>query len=112
MPLIKIRTSPLIIKDEKKLLKNFSEEMARLSGKSESYIMVILEAQAPMIFVGTDEPCCFIEVKSIGALKPNDMTKCFCDIISKFTEIPKNRIYVAFEDVNASLWGFNGSTFG
>ena len=40
------------------------------------------------------------------------MTKAFCDLISKRTGIPSNRIYIGFDDVKATAWGWNGKTFG
>ena len=54
----------------------------------------------------------YVEIKSIGALKPPAMTEAFCDLIEQHTGIAGDRIYVAFEDVNASQWGWNGNTFG
>ena len=53
-----------------------------------------------------------VEIKSIGALKPPAMTSAFCELSELRTGIPASRIYVAFEDVNASSWGWNGNTFG
>ena len=60
----------------------------------------------------SSEPCAYVEIKSIGALKPPAMTSAFCELIESRTGIPASRIYVAFEDVNASSWGWNGNTFG
>ena len=70
------------------------------------------ETGVPMTFAGSPEPCAYVEVKSIGALRPPAMTAAFCDLISARTGIAANRIYIGFEDVPASCWGWNGSTFG
>lgn len=35
-----------------------------------------------------------------------------CELIQSRTGIPANRIYIGFDDVQASCWGWNGSTFG
>ena len=74
--------------------------------------MTLLETDVPMTFAGNSEPCACVESKSIGALKPPAMTSAFCELIESRTGIPSNRIYVVFEDVKASSWGWNGNTFG
>ncbi len=112
MPLINVRISSSDVAKPNELLKDLSKELAILTGKPEKYVMCLLETNVPMRFNGTEEPCCYVEVKSIGALKPSEMTKSFCNLIESKTGIPSNRIYIGFEDVEASFWGFNGQTFG
>ena len=86
--------------------------IADLTGKPENYVMTMIQRDTKMTFAGSDEPCCFITVKSIGALTPPSMSKSLCDLIASKTNIKANRIYLEFFDVKASNWGFNGSTFG
>ncbi len=86
--------------------------VAELTGKPESYVMTMIQRDAKMTFAGSDEPCCFIKVKSIGSLTPSLMSKSLCELISSKTNILGHRIYIEFIDVKASNWGFNGSTFG
>ena len=111
MPLINVRTSLEEISNSDGLLKQLSAEMANLTGKPEKYVMTLLQTNLPMTFSGSNEPSCYIEIKSIGSLKPELMSQSFCKIISSMTKIPSNRIYIGFEDVQANKWGFNGSTF-
>ena len=112
MPLINVRTSLPALKDGSALLQELSSELANQTGKPEAYVMTLLETGVPMTFAGSCDPCAYVEVKSIGALKPSAMTKAFCDLISKRTGIPSNRIYIGFDDVKATAWGWNGKTFG
>ena len=112
MPLINVRTSLPEVADSAALLKELSAALAQQTGKPESYVMTLLETAVPMTFAGSCDPCAYVEVKSIGALKPSAMTKAFCDLISKRTGIPSNRIYIGFDDVKATAWGWNGKTFG
>ena len=112
MPLINVRTSLPELADAAGLLKELSAALAQQTGKPESYVMTLLETAVPMTFAGSSDPCAYVEIKSIGALKPPAMTAAFCDLIEARTGIQANRIYVAFEDVKASSWGWNGSTFG
>ena len=112
MPLINVRTSLPEVADSAALLKELSAALAQQTGKPEAYVMTLLETAVPMTFAGSSAPCAYVEIKSIGALKPPAMTSAFCELIESRTGVPASRIYVAFEDVNASSWGWNGNTFG
>tara|TARA_B100000214_G_C23831984_1_gene564604 strand:+ start:364 stop:705 length:342 start_codon:yes stop_codon:yes gene_type:complete len=113
MPLIQINTSSKSDVNNKDLLqKNISKMVADLTGKPENFVMTMLQLDTRMTFAGSDEPCCFVKVKSIGSLMPKSMSKSLCELIESLTNIKKNRIYIEFIDVKASNWGFNGSTFG
>ena len=111
MPLISVKTSAAS-SNGAALLTDLSSTLASLLGKPERYVMTLLEVGVPMTFAGSSEPCAYVEIKSIGALRPPAMTAAFCDLIEARTGIPAQRVYVAFEDVKASNWGWNGSTFG
>ena len=112
MPLINVRTSLPEVADAAGLLQELSAALAQQTGKPESYVMTLLETAVPMTFAGSTDPSVYVEIKSIGALKPPAMTAAFCALISERTGIPANRIYIGFDDVKASAWGWNGNTFG
>ena len=112
MPLINVRTSLPAVADADALLQELSSTLAQQTGKPEAYVMTLLEAGVPMTFAGSTEPCAYVEIKSIGALKPPAMSAAFCMLISERTGIPSNRIYIGFDDVKANAWGWNGNTFG
>ncbi|OZH54343.1 macrophage migration inhibitory factor family protein [Hydrocoleum sp. CS-953] len=118
MPLIKVKTS--VSKPEKDqidtLLKSLSSGMAKHFSKSESYVMTIFESDIPMTFGGnSNEPVCYMEIKSIGSMNPNQtkaISQDFCQQINQVLGIPTNRIYIEFSDAKGSMWGWNSSTFG
>tara|TARA_B100000214_G_scaffold349992_1_gene303313 strand:+ start:353 stop:691 length:339 start_codon:yes stop_codon:yes gene_type:complete len=112
MPFIQINTSSKSVLDKNLLQREISKKIAKLTGKPENYVMTMIESDSQMTFAGSDEPCCFIKLKSIGSLEPSSMSKSLCELISSNTNIEVNRIYIEFIDVKASNWGFNGSTFG
>ena len=112
MPLIHVRVSSEQVANADGLLKELSAELARSTGKPEKYVMSLLQSNVPMTFGGTEKPCCYVEIKSIGALQPERMTQTFCELIESRTGIPANRIYIGFEDIPPRQWGFNGQTFG
>ena len=112
MPLIKVQTSLPNSKNHKEILEVLSNELSQLTGKSENYVMTILETNVAMSFGGSDDPSCYVEIKSIGSIKQDKMSESFCRLISNKLDIPPNRIYISFEDVDGQNWGFNGRTFG
>ena len=112
MPFIQINTSSKSVLNNDLLLKEISKKVAELTGKPENYVMTLIQNNSQMTFAGSDEPCCFIKLKSIGSLNPSAMSKSLCELIESKTNIKPNRIYLEFIDVKAENWGFNGSTFG
>ena len=113
MPFIQINTSSKSVVESDDLLQNdISKAIADLTGKPEKYVMTMIQRDTNMRFSGSDEPCCFIKVKSIGSLNPSSMSKSLCELIASKTNINTNRIYIEFINVKASNWGYDSSTFG
>ncbi len=112
MPLINVKTNLADVQAADALLKKLSTALAIATGKPESYVMTLLESDVPMTFAGSDKPCAYVEIKSIGALTPPAMSDQFCELIRVALGISKDRIYISFHDVSASDWGWNGRTFG
>ncbi len=112
MPLIHLSTSISHVPNSKKLLKNLSKKISALTKKPEQYVMAILNPDIAMSFAGSDEPCCYVEVKSIGSLLPKEMTPVLCDLIESEIGVSTERIYINYVDIEGQNWGFNRSTFG
>lgn len=117
MPLIKVQTS--VASPEKAAiesrLKSLSAKLAKHTGKPESYVMTAFEPETPMTFAGTTEPVCYIEIKSVGTMKPEQtqtMSQDFCQEINQVLGVAKNRIYIEFADAKGAMWGWNSTTFG
>ncbi len=111
MPLISISTSENVI-DKDKLLKNTSKLLSDLTNKSENFVMVKLIESLPMYFASSHKPCCYVEINSIGSLNPSKMSKIICEFLSLEIGIQKDRIYIKFQDIDPSMWAWNGKTFG
>ena len=111
MPLINISTSK-IIQNKKKLLKGSSKLLSKLTNKPEKFVMVILNDSSPMYFSENENSCCFVEIKSIGSLEPQIFAESISEYLSIELEIPIERIYINFQDVQSSMWAWNGKTFG
>ena len=110
MPYINISTSAKI-EDKSKLLEEISILVSSLTNKSKKFVMAKLDYN-PEMFFGDESPCCFLEVKSIGSLNPSEMAKPISEFVYEKMGIPIDKIYISFEDVPASMWAWNGKTFG
>ena len=110
MPYINLSTSAKV-NDKDKLLEEISTLISSLTKKSRRFVMAKIDDNCQMYF---DEvtPTCFLEIKSIGSLNPSEMAKPISDFIYEKIGIPIDKIYISFQDVPASLWAWNGRTFG
>jgi len=110
MPYINVSTSAKI-GDKKKLLEEISTLVSSLTNKSKKFVMAKLDDNLEIYF-DDESPCCFLEIKSIGSLNPSEMAKPISDFVYKKMGIPTDKIYISFEDIPASMWAWNGKTFG
>ena len=110
MPFINVSTSAKI-EDKKKLLEEISILISSLTNKSKKFVMAKLDDNSEMYF-DDERHCCFLEIKSIGSLNPSEMAKPISNFVYENIGIPIDRIYISFEDVPASMWAWNGRTFG
>ena len=110
MPYINVSTS-LKVDDKKELLEEFSILISSLTNKSKRFVMAKVDDNCEMYF-NDDTPSCFLEIKSIGSLNPSEMAKPISDFVYEKMGIPIDKIYISFIDVPASMWAWNGRTFG
>ena len=110
MPFINISTSAKI-KDKTKLLDEIIILISSLTNKSKRFVMAKIEDDSEMYF-DNEGTCCFVEIKSIGSINTSEITKPICVFIYEKIGIPLDKIYIRFEEVSASMWGWNGKTFG
>ena len=110
MPFINISTSAKV-EDKKRLLEEISILISSLTNKPKKFVMAKLEDNTTLFFEN-ESPCCYLEIKSIGSLKPSEMAKPICSFVYEKIGIPMDKIYICFEDVPPQMWGWNGRTFG
>ena len=110
MPYINLSTS-VKVDDKKKLLEEISILVASLTNKSKRFVMAKLDDNSEMYFAD-QSPCCFLEIKSIGSVNPSEIAKQISYFVYEKIGIPIDKIYISFEDVPASMWAWNGRTFG
>jgi len=110
MPYINVSTSAKV-NNKDKLLEEISILISSLTKKSRRFVMAKIDDNCQMYFDDVT-PCCFLEIKSIGSLNPSEMAKPISDFVYEKMGIPRDKIYISFQDVPASMWAWNGRTFG
>jgi len=115
MPLLKLETT-VVLPEEKRqaLLASLSKSVAETIGKPERYVLVAA-SQSAMLMSGSPGDAAFVDVRSIGGLTGDvnrKLTQKVCKLLNESLGVPPTRIYLCFTDVEASHWGWNGSTFG
>ena len=96
------------------LLSQFSQLLAQKTGKPESYVMVEITADKPMLFAGNNQPLAYLECKSIGLsiVQTKPLAAAICQLLQATLHIDPERVYIEFSDCKADYWGWNSSTFG
>ncbi len=114
MPYLNIKTNA----DPKQLdadsaVKTASKICAEALGKPEGYVQVSL-ISCPMCFGGDDSPCAYAELWSIGLPPdaPARLTPELCAFFTKHLQVPQDRVYINFQNIDGARWGWNGQTFG
>lgn len=114
MPYLKIQTNQALSDTARgELLKHASSTVAKALGKPESYVMIALDPTLPMLFAGSDTPCAYLELKSIGLpeAKTAALSAALCELTEKTLDVPPERTYIEFTDAPRAMWGWNRSTF-
>ena len=110
MPYINILTSEKV-DNKKKILEEIATLISSLTKKSKKFVLATIDDNSEMYFED-ESPCCFLEIKSIGSLNPKEMAMPISNFVYEKMKIPLDKIYISFEDVPASMWAWNGRTFG
>ena len=110
MPYINVSTSAKVY-DKDKFLEEISILISSLTNKSRRFVMAKIDDNCQMYF-DDETPSCFLEIKSIGSLNPSEMVKPISNFVCEKMGIPIDKIYISFQDVPASVWAWNGRTFG
>jgi phenylpyruvate tautomerase len=114
MPYFSIETNQTIDQaSNRELMKKTSAFIAELLGKPESYVMFAIKPVTSLIFAGSDKPTAFVRLKSIGLPKERcpDLSEKICSFVEQELEVPPNRIFIDFKDLEREMFGWNGKTF-
>jgi len=112
MPSLIIHTN-VKVADQAAFLSRCSTTAAAALAKPESYVMVELSDQKPMLFAGSDAPLAFVELKSLG-LQSNqtaELSATLCVLLNDELGIDAGRVYIEFAAPERAMFGWNGGTF-
>ncbi|KAG9441887.1 hypothetical protein H6P81_017741 [Aristolochia fimbriata] len=115
MPCLNISTNvSLDGVDTSAILSEATKSVAKIIGKPEAYVMIVLKGSVPVAFGGTEDPAAYGELVSIGGLNPDinkKLSAAIANTLESKLSIPKSRFYLKFYDTKGSNFGWNGSTF-
>jgi phenylpyruvate tautomerase len=117
MPLIQLETSCDLSDRSKResMAKSLSRLAAEGIGKPEQYVMACVQDNVTMTMAGETGPCALVTVKSIGGLGKSvcqTLTGRLCQMLQEELAIPTDRIYVTFQELAPTHWGWDRHTFG
>ncbi|KAL5720905.1 phenylpyruvate tautomerase [Ranunculus cassubicifolius] len=90
--------------DTSSILSEATKTVAKIIGKPEAYVMIVLKGSIPIAFGGTEQPAAYGELVSIGGLNPNtnkELSAAISEILLTKLSIPKNRFFLKFYDTKA-----------
>ena len=113
MPYIATKTNVKITADsEAKIRAALGKAIEAIRGKSEAWLMLSFDDEVRMAFKGKTEPTAMIEVEIFGkasSAEYADLTARITNIISSELNIPADRIYIKYEEIET--WGWAGENF-
>ena len=112
MPLLNIHTN-INLDNKQQLATEASALTAKILGKPESYVMVLVNDGQTLIFAGNEEAAAYLELKSISLPESETgrLSAALCELITKHSKIKSDRIYIEFSNAQRHMWGWNGATF-
>ncbi|KAL8517169.1 hypothetical protein ACS0TY_015400 [Phlomoides rotata] len=91
--------------DTSSILSEASSSVAKIIGKPEAYVMIVLKGSVPIAFGGTEEPAAYGELVSIGGLSGDvnkKLSAAIANILETKLSVPKARFYLKFYDTKAN----------
>ena len=94
------------------LMKKATGFLAEMMGKPGHVIMVTIKPGKPYVFGGTDDPTAFVQIKAV-ALEKNkcpEYSRKVCDFLEAEINIPSDRVFIEYIDIDPTIFGFNENT--
>lgn len=112
MPCLELSTN-VRIQDKSALMRSLSDCVCVGLGKAETYMMVILKGETPMLFGGSEEPVAHLTLRALG-LKDEairGLAAKLTELVQERLGIESQRVYIVFMDADLGKWAFDGRTF-
>ena len=82
--------------DTSAILSEATSTVAKIIGKPEAYVMIVLKGSVPISFGGTEQPAAYAELVSIGGLNPDvnkKLSAAIAAILETKLSVPKSRFF-------------------
>lgn len=113
MPNMQLYTNLTLEKKTKDEIKAaFAEAISLIPGKSEKWLMVIIEDGVSMYLAGSDAPCAMVSVELLGTASGEVYEKVTAAVTAKLSTLlplSPDRIYTKYSEYRH--WGYNGEHF-
>ncbi|EFJ15824.1 hypothetical protein SELMODRAFT_117499 [Selaginella moellendorffii] len=109
MPVLTIHTNVVLLDGSlmSSVVSKLSHEVAKTTGKPESYVMVLLHGGVTLAFQGSHESAAaYGELVSIGGLSPGvnqDLCKAIARVLEEELKVPPSRCYIKFYQEQACV---------
>jgi len=113
MPCLELSTN-VRIPDKSRLMHALSDCVCKGLGKAETYMMVMLKDELPMLFGGNDEPVAGLALRAAG-LRDDSISALAWElttIVQDELGIESQRVYISFTDADLGTWAWDGRAQG
>ncbi|GAB9475877.1 Atls1-like light-inducible protein [Globisporangium polare] len=94
-------------------LQALSKSLSLALDRPEQVVMAQLSLEQPMLFAGSDAPCAFVQIRSIGRIDSELNPKTSRAVTAAVTEalgVPADRVFMNLDDVAITNWGLRATT--
>ncbi len=114
MPFVRVETNVDVGNKSDEFVAKLSKVVSEATGKSESYVMVILDDGQKMSFAATLEPAVLVTFKSIDLQEDRcpAIAERLCVFFARELRVHGKRVYLDFADLKRTMFGWDGRTFG
>ncbi|WP_051307228.1 phenylpyruvate tautomerase MIF-related protein [Desulfomicrobium escambiense] len=112
MPCLELTTN-VRVTDKSALMRALSDCVCKGLGKAETYMMVIVNGEVPMLFGGSEEPVAHLTLRALNLKEEairvlaGDLTAIVQDMLG----IESQRTYIVFMDADMGKWAWDGRAF-
>ncbi|KAF1324718.1 Atls1-like light-inducible protein, partial [Globisporangium splendens] len=114
MPFVHVSSNvPKTGVDTANAIRVLSKSLSVALDRPEPAVMVKLSLDQSMLFAGSDAPCAFIHIRSIGKIDTERNPKTVQALTATVTEllgVPADRVFMNLDDIATSNWGAQGTT--
>ena len=110
MPFVRIKASvPISREQEIRIRKAAGQAIAMIPGKSEAYLLLVMEDMCRIWLRGEEVPCAYIEASLFGSehhIGYDRFSSALTETICEVLDIPSENIYIRFDDIGT--WSCGG----